>query len=98
MCVCVRPLVTIVLFATSDAVAGDCIGHHRPSPLLLRKTDVGSIMTICFLHPTELDDINVATVVLSFCSLAAIAVLPEAGLAEQHHDAFRRTSTELPLT
>lgn len=71
---------------------------HRPSPLLLRKDDVGGIMTICFLHPTELDDINVATVVLSFCSLAAIAVLQEAGLAEQHHDAFRRTSTELPLT
>ena len=55
-------------------------------------------MTICFLHPRELDDINVATVVLSLCSLAKMAALRVARLAEQHHDPFRRTSTELPLT
>jgi len=40
----------------------------------LPKNDVGGIMTICFLHPTELDDINVATVVLSFCCFAFLNV------------------------
>jgi hypothetical protein len=31
----------------------------------LRRTDIGGIMTIFFLHPTELRDINPATIILS---------------------------------
>ncbi|CAL1150841.1 unnamed protein product [Cladocopium goreaui] len=40
----------------------------------LPRTDIGGIMTIFFLHPTELRDINPATVILSLGCLAFLHV------------------------
>ena len=37
----------------------------------LRKTDVGGIMDIIFMHPEEMDDVNPATIIFSVCSLDA---------------------------